>query len=310
MAFLRGTMTYQELVNGKLFQLLTGEVSDDFAVTAPVGERWERITSTAIGCPGDGIDNPTNINNVNIRLNFAGETDSQEAVSLTLQAKKPGDPSYSAASAQLRLQVFSNGALVSITDLIGYWISVTKDRIIMAIQGDTNHSGNMNLLYFGTFTRLYTSAQDPYPVLGMVSHQHQAEFDNGSGGTNLHQRSQICKTDLSGWFEDRDTGEHVTATASSRLSSNPNVWDNKWYLYTLYVVSSATVDSTANLGYRGKMLDIYTIASASWSNRDILTDGIDSWRLIFPFRSNTTATAQTVNGFGNSGLSYFAFKQA
>lgn len=304
MAFLRGTMTYQELLNGKLFQLLAGEISDDFAVTAGVGEKWERINATTLGCPGDGINNPTNINNVNIRLNFSGETASQQAVSMFVQCKRPIDGAYGSSSTALRVQVFTNGALVNNTDLLAYWISVTKDRIIMAIQGDTNHSGNMNLIYIGTYTRLYTSTQDPFPVLFMVSHMHEDEYT-----FNTRQRTQVCRTDNAGWLEDRDGNQHVTATASSRLASNPNVWDSKWYLYTLYIVSARTGSSSAQLGYRGKMLDLYTLSSSGWSNRDILTDGVDSWRLIFPFRSNTSATAQNPQTLANSGLTYFAFKQ-
>lgn len=308
MAFLRGTMTYQELVDGKLFELLTGEISDDYSVTAPVGDRWERINATTIGCPGDGINNPTNINNINIRLNWSGETASQQAVSFTLQCKRPADGGYGTTSATLRIQAFSNGALVNDTDLCAYWISVTKDRVIMAIQGDTNHSGNMNLCYVGTYTRLYTSSEDPYPVLGIVSHLHWVETD--AYPYNNHQRSQLCRIDNAGWLEDREVNQHQTATASSRLSSNPNTWDNKWYFYTLYVIGAKTTESSANLGYRGKMLDLYTLSGSSWSNRDILTDGVDSWRLIFPFRSNEAATSQSIQELGNSGLTYFAFKQA
>lgn len=305
MAFLRGTMTYQELLNGKLFQLLTGEVSDDFGVTAGVGVAWERITSTVIAAPGDSVNNPTNINNVNMRMNWTGETAAQQAVSFTLQAKRPVDGSFGTVSSPLRIQVFTNGSLVNSTDLLAYWISVTKDRIIAAIQGDTNHSGNMNLIYVGTYTRLYTSSQDPYPVMAMTSHQHESEF---SFNTNV--RSQLCRTDNAGWLEDRNANGHKTATANSLLGSNPNVWDSKWYLYTLYVVGAKTTANAAELGYRGKMLDLSTLSSSSWSNRDILTNGVDSWRLIFPFRSNDSATSQTPSNLGNSGLIYFAFKQS
>lgn len=307
MAFLRGTMTYEELLDGKLFELLAGEISDDFAVTAPVGERWERINATTLGCPGDSINNPTNVNNINMRLGFSGETASQEAVSLTVQCKRPVDGGYGTTSTTMRLRIFTNGALVNSTDLLAYWMSVTDDRIILAIQGDTNHSGNMNLAYIGTYTRLYTASEDPFPVMMMVSHLQGDDMTYAP--YNNHARSQVCRIDNAGWLEDRNATGHVTATASSLLGANPNIWDSKWYLYTLYIVSARTTDNAAHLGYRGKMLDLYVLSSSSWSNRDILTDGIDSWRLIFPFSSNSLATSQTPQNLGNSGLIYFAFKQ-
>jgi len=305
-------MTYEQLTgigqpNGsKLLQLLAGEIADDFGNTAPSGEAWERVTTTRLVSPGTTINAPTNINSINMYLDFLGETDPQESVSFTITCTDTSTfPTTGPASQPLRLQAFENGALVNDTDLVAYWVSVTEDRIIMAVQGDTAHSGNMNLLYFGTYTRLYTAVQDPYPVVGIVSHVHTGEYF-----LNAKERGQLARTDNAvDWLDDRNSAEWRLYTTQSIINSNPNVWDNKWYLYTLYIVGNRTGNSSAELGYRGKLLDLYQLDDNGWTNRDILTDGVDSWRLIFPFRSNDTASAQNIQNLGNSGKIYFAFKQ-
>ena len=306
MAFLRGTMTYEQLRDdGKLFQLLAGEVSDDFAVTAPVGEAWERVTATRVVAPGTSVNSPTNINALNMYLDWKGETDAQQSVSFSVECRKPGDGANSPASPDLRWEVFNNGSLVNDTDLLAYWISVTKDRIIMALQGDTAHTGNMNLTYIGTYQRLYNSTQDPYPMLAITSHIHDAEYPFNTG-----ERGVLCYTDKTSWHDDRNSNAFDIITASRVIDSNPNVWDNKWYFYTMYIVGNTNGADPTNLGYRGKMLDFYLLDNNGWSNRDILTDGATNWRLIQPFRSNSIATAQAVQDLGNTGYSYFAFKQS
>lgn len=303
MAFLRGTMTYEQLKANKIFQLLAGEVSDDFGVTAPLGEAWERVDPNRLAAPGTEINIPTNVNQIGMWLNFKGETDPQEAVSFSVDGRTTTGNNL-VQSHSIRLQVFSNGALVNNTDLIAYWISVTKDRIIMAIQGDTAHSGNMNLLYIGTYHRLYNAAQDPFPVIIASSHMHESEYQ-----FNSYYRALIARTDGLGWLEDRNNNQFHMVTISRRVDSNPNTWDNKWYLYTVYALGNKTGSAAGELGYRGKLLDLYVLDDNGWSNRDILTDGVEAWRLIMPFRSNSTATSFTASPLGNSGLTHWAFKQ-
>jgi hypothetical protein len=306
MAFLRGTLTYKQLRDdGELFRLLAGERSDDFGNTAPAGEAWERVTATRLVSPGTSVNSPTNINAINMYLDWHAETDPQESLSFSIQCKRPIDGTNSVSSDQMRIQVFTNGSLVNDTDLLAYWISITKDRIIMAIQGDTAHTGNMNLIYIGTYTRLYNSTQDPYPVIVITSHVHTGEYP-----FNVHSRLQLCRTDKLQWLDDRNQNEVDIITANRIIDSNPNVWDNKWYFYTLYIVGNDTGGDSTRLGYRGKLLDLYTLDNNSWSNRDILTDGSTSWRLIFPFQSNSTATSQAPQNLGNTGYVYFAFKQS
>lgn len=306
MAFLRGTMTYEQLKNGKLFKLLAGEVSDDFGVTAPVGEAWERVDPNRLAAPGTELNTPTNINQIGMWLNFKGETKPQQAVSFTISGRTTLGATLT-ESPHMRLQVFTNGSLVNDTDLLAYWISITKDRIIMAIQGDTAHSGNMNLMYIGTYQRLYNATIDPFPVLFAVTHLHENEYYYSYN--HYHPRAVLAKVDGTGWLDDRDTNELALITISRRVDANPNTWDNKWYLYTIYILGNKTNDTPGNLGYRGKMLDFYTLDNNGWSNRDILTDGVTSWRLIAPFHSNSTATELKEHDLGNSKLYHFAFKQ-
>lgn len=274
-SFLTGTLTWQD-VDQQIYDLVTGFVAaNGNSVTAAPGDAWERtnVSLRIARCPTSG-GIPTNINQIDMYWQWLGEGTPQRN-----QRWRGGlNAGMTVVTEQFNQEVFTDGNFVSENDLVAFWISVSKDRIIIALEGDISHTGIISLFYFGTYARLHTPAQDPVPVVAV----------NGNGTTGSGGSLQTFNTAGTGAvasapdpFAENDPFLASISVIDHNLA-NPSVWDNRWYLYSFFLVSP-TSHGALNRHYRGRLLDIFALATDGfWVSRDTLTDGADVYRLFKP----------------------------
>lgn len=200
------------------------------------------------------------------------------------------------------------GAAQAGSTFINFWISVKSDKIVIVLRGDPGQNGR---IVVQTLQRLANpQATDKWPWLYL--------FDGGafaatSGGcqhvSSTFQYAQpyygvpsqaMGNISQPMWFgggNGATAGRVVTTgigpTAGVQTpTQNPNNWDLRWWLYSLYVFRNrggsnlvGTFDETKQTGISGTLQGIYSLSADNWSNLDELVDNSGTYLLVTPTSS-------------------------
>lgn len=200
-------------------------------------------------------------------------------------------------------QLFT-GAAQAGTTFINFWISVKTDKIVMAFRGDTGQSGRLVILTLQRFSSLQ-SADDWHWVFipdgALVSSQGGGGYLVGSkynyenpywgspsvslGAINLASYYGPIVSGVN--FRAITTG--IVVAAAGLPVQNPNNWDLRWWLYSIYLFANAggsnlagTFDAAKASGIRGKLQDMFVVATDNFTSLDELADASGTYLLATP----------------------------
>lgn len=208
---------------------------------------------------------------------------------------------------------------------INFWISVKQDKIVMVFRGDPGvNSGRIVTMTYQRMSSLQTADKHPWVFLpdgALVSSQ-------GGGGFQVCSKYNyeqpyygnpavsIGSITLPSWFGPNVTGSNyrvittgivtteVSATTGGLPDQNPNNWDLRWWLYSIYLSSNfgganlvGTFDATRPSGIRGKLQGLFAVALDNFTTLDELADNTGTYLLV----ANQTAWGQN-NAYGAIGI--------
>ena len=216
-------------------------------------------------------------------------------------------------------QLFTGAAQAGST-FINFWISCTASKIVMIFRGDTGQSGRLVVMTFQKYTTLVTADKWPWVFLPdgssagsnggafLVSSKYTYEQPYyGSPSTSLGVitlTNYFGPQPTTGNMRIRDTGITDTAAATSNSSfmpqQNPNNWDLRWWLYSLYLTTShggsnlaGTFDSTKAAGIRGKYRGMFALANDNFTSLDELVDASTTYLLVMPTTAFSSSQGQS-----------------
>lgn len=355
--FLKGTMKLTEFCqtgsDSGLLKLLCGESSDSYGNIVPAEDRWEREVGTPnlIYSPGSLAGTPTNISGLSMRAEYQGNgdgNDKNEYVWFRCQYFKGGSSWSDQENFPPRLYFAfdPDGAptVTPSTDSVQYFISVTKDRIIITTLGAWTNPSSTNLtstLYIGTFKTFMPRDVDLYPMVSAGTHNDvYLMYGHQQGSTTSCNSLNVgCQDSSIDWarrgLEDTakliHLGEDNYANIRPEIGDwasqtytreDPNSWSGKWYLYPIFIAGGKEISSSDGgdypdvaTGWRGRLLDIYALNITSpytgvdFSNLDILQDNSTSYRLILPTDIYYSYLGTLRAQFGNSFRSALVMRQ-
>jgi hypothetical protein len=325
--FLRGTLTAADIqVTGQenyLLKLLAGEMADADGHIVPAEDAWTRddTDKNILYSPGSHAGNPTNRNALCMRLKFKGAiyTNVTIAFAASFKFRDSSNKNGTWSNWSGEESSFGSGRLTFFWPYpvspyyvyVDYYISVTKDRIIITLKGNTNapygeSAGQARpmttLLYMGTYESIVEtdhvgSVIDYHPMVVAQTHASPNEWYFEGNGYGTAFATVVGAQKPSGTFTGGDyhwvgerTGGKACATKSltpyypetcyfnntdgilsSTNTEQPNTWEQKWYMYPIYIRSSEWMTlggynnyypvppSLSKKGQRGKFLDLYAL---------------------------------------------------
>jgi len=190
------------------------------------------------------------------------------------------------------------GVAQPVTTFINYWIAVQQDKIVFIFRGDTGQGGRTAVFTYQRYTTLVTTDYWPWFFLGdngavtmsflvSSSYTYGIPYWGNPAATLTNIDSPFMFGNASG-LAGRITG--IASTEGSGLpDNNPNGWDLRWWLYTIYLWAgrggnnlAGSFDASKNQGIRGKLRDLFVVAEDNFTNLDQLVDGASTYRLAVP----------------------------
>lgn len=188
---------------------------------------------------------------------------------------------------------------------INFWITVKQDKIILILRGDTGQGGLTTVWTFQRYTNLPITDKHPWMFMGDGSQtrsgcflvSHKFVYDTPYWGDPTISIGVIggpfcvSQTELAASFNLLFTGlsREDLAGVPRIPDNNPNSWDQRWWLYTMYVHASkgggnisGVFDATKDGPIRGKTRGIFAVAFDNFANLDELIDGSNTYLLVTP----------------------------
>ena len=188
---------------------------------------------------------------------------------------------------------------------INYWISIKPDCIILITKGDPANNG---VVYLSTLQKYNSLVPDIdfMPWLYCCSYNYSPrDVWEKSLFTHVYpywgNASSVTRTNAQPLYWST-TGNLITDSATSigSIGINPNKLDNKWYLYTKYLLNAGWQlnpstklwmegSSNALSAFRSVIRNFYNIANNNFSSFDELVDIGNTYLLVVDNNSNSYA---------------------
>ena len=216
-------------------------------------------------------------------------------------------------------QLFT-GAAQPGTTFINFWLSIETSKIVMVFRGDTGQSGRLIVLTFQRYTPLVTA--DKWPWIFIPDGSAAAS----NGGSHLITSKYVYEQpyygspstslgviSLTKYFGPQPTGSSYrvrnasitdsaapTDTGKFMPQQNPNPYDLRHWLYTLYNATShgggnllGTFDATKAGPIRGKLRGIFALGNDNFASLDELIDASATFLLVIPTTVYQTSQGQS-----------------
>ena len=202
-------------------------------------------------------------------------------------------------------QVFTGAAQAGST-FINFWITCTQDKIIIVMRGDTGQGGRTVVLSFQRYNPLVAtddwpwiwipdgSANRPSAYLQPLKLYYDIPYW-GSPSTTVtpgfpwYPAPSISAGNFNTLFTGLSNSSLTAGGAGKVPDQNPNPWQLRWWLYTIYLHANrggsnlaGTFDISKEMGIRGKLRGIFGVALDNFSNLDELIDASSTYLLVTP----------------------------
>lgn len=216
---------------------------------------------------------------------LAGTASAQNFVANIAENYVPGDPGIAGAftnkSADANCYICSNTG-IDLNTKMDYWVEVTADRIVLAVQTIDAIGHPPAVFYFGLPIRLFT--------VDSGSNQTMTILGSNVTGFNAVANQVKCLKDVTGTLWPAYTEFYMLTPKNPDVNGNYNISE-------LYF-------GNTNIGLRGKLDTFFILPNQNIVNKDTLTVNTTTYKVFI------TSTFAGVTTFDNFPTTAFAVKIA